>query len=176
MDPEKNQLWLQNKEAFDQDFKTLKEVIDKHEAARQNYIPYIYQLITAIGVVAGFGFAGLPFVKSTLLFILGEALLFVAIAMGMRFVKRAFLDDTQLYANIIQELNDVMEERLKLSPSQSVEDIKKWLQATTEKELAIFDVKPNNIKSNLVLGLIFYAFILGGGFLLLSLLNLHLHY
>lgn len=174
MDEGKEKLRLQNKAAYDYDFQTLKEVIDKHESVRENFIRYTYQIITAIGVVAGFGFTAISFVKIIYLFILGEALLLTAMAIGMRFVKRAFLDDAAIYAGIIDKLGKAMDERLKLNSNDTIKNIEASLQRMSKNEVDIFEVKPRNVQSNFILGSIFYTFIFGAGCLLLSFLNFYL--
>lgn len=48
------------------------------------------QLIQVIGVVAGFGFTGLGYVKSNLLFFTGESLLLVAIFIGLFWTQKIY--------------------------------------------------------------------------------------
>jgi len=48
------------------------------------------QLIQVIGVVAGFGFTGLGYVKNLSLFIFGEALLFCAIFIGLLWTQKIY--------------------------------------------------------------------------------------
>lgn len=46
-------------------------------------IDFIYKTLTIIGIVAGFGFTAIGHVKNSIMFIIGEALFFSAIAVGI---------------------------------------------------------------------------------------------
>ncbi|HTR18744.1 MAG TPA: hypothetical protein VMH91_02070 [Candidatus Paceibacterota bacterium] len=48
------------------------------------------KLVQAIGVVAGFGFTGLGFVKTNSLFLIGEGLLFTAILVGLWWTQKVY--------------------------------------------------------------------------------------
>src|SRR3989344_4910902 len=54
------------------------------------FIGFTYQILTAIGIIAGFGFTAMQNVKSVLLFTLGELVLVAAILFGLFWVKKFY--------------------------------------------------------------------------------------
>jgi len=54
------------------------------------FIGYTYQILTVIGILAGFGFTAIDNVKTICLFIAGEALLATSILLGLYWVKKFY--------------------------------------------------------------------------------------
>lgn len=75
-------------------FKLEQEILGAHGEDQKTLLYKILnsttQLIQVIGVVAGFGFTGLGYVKSNLLFFTGESLLFVAIFIGLFWTQKIY--------------------------------------------------------------------------------------
>lgn len=150
----------------------LKDIIKAHNEVRERAIKYTYQLITAIGVVAGFGFTAISTVKIVLLFILGELLLFSAMTFGMRFVRKGFIDEAELYAIYISRISKAISDRAQICPDDSFKNIKAQMESMANSELKIFgDEKPADINSKFFFNVILYLFIGGGVLLLLSLVD-----
>lgn len=152
----------------------LKDIIKAHNEVRERAVKYTYQLITAIGVVAGFGFTAISSVKVVPLFILGELLLLGAMAFGMKFIKRVFIiDEAGVYVGLIHKISGAINDRSQINPEDSFEKIKTQMATMASSELRIFDdEKPADINSNFFLTIILYLFMGGGIVLLLSLVDL----
>lgn len=75
-------------------FKLESEILAAHGEDQKTLLYKILnsttQLIQVIGVVAGFGFTGLGYVKSDVLFFTGESLLFVAIFIGLFWTQKIY--------------------------------------------------------------------------------------
>jgi len=141
------------------------------------------QLIQVIGVVAGFGFTGLGFVKNLPLFFAGEFLLFVAIFIGLFWtqkiyksnfsgtnaeverVKGLFKDRFNTFKKIYDKALSATEkgEEIKISQSLMSELMKKnndFLENYQKKETEKKEWEP--------LPLLMFIFVVGGIGLLLS--------
>jgi len=152
----------------------LKDIIKAHNDVRERAIKYTYQLITIIGVVAGFGFTAISAVNTIYLFVLGELFLFSAMAFGMRFVRKGFIDEAELYATYVTKVGNAIKARSQINPDDSYENIKAQMGNMANSELKIFDgEKPINIDSKFFFTVILYLFMSGGLFLLLALLDLN---
>ena len=97
--------------------------------------------------------------------------MFVAMAVGMRFIKKGFIDEADLYAGYIDKLGKVSDDRTKISAEHSVEKIESDMEGIAQRELTLFDGRKIDIKSDLIFGSIFYLFIAGGVLLLSSFLD-----
>lgn len=150
------------------DTEIMRDVIKKHEEIRERAIKYTYQLITTIGVVAGFGFTALSSVEVLFLFIFGEVLLFLAIAFGMRFIKKGFIDEASIYTDYILKLGKAIDERTKINWEDSLGSIEAEMKRISDGELGIFNNVRSCIDSNFTFEAMFYLFMGGGVFLLLS--------
>ena len=168
---EKEQLLESNKKMLEHDSKVMRDVLDKHEKVRERAIKYTYQLIAAIGLVAGLGFTGLSSVKSIFMFIAGELFLISGMGVGMRFAKKAFLDEASLYAEYIDKLNQAMKDRMGILPDTPIDEIKSSLSRVINFELKIFDKDLKPIRSELFLNTIFYLFLIGSCILLSSFID-----
>ena len=145
------------------DSKLLRDIINKHEGVRERAIKYVYQLITIIGVVAGFGFTAISSVKTLLPFVVGELSLIFAVAVGMRFIRSGFIDEADIYATYISKLGSIMDERRKLKLEDSIEILKTKMDSITARERMVFeDEKHANLDSNFTLNIISYLFTIGG--------------
>ena len=58
-------------------------------------IDFIYKTITTIGVIAGFGLTALGYVRSPVLFVVGESFLFGAIAFGIWATQKIYLREIE---------------------------------------------------------------------------------
>ncbi|OGD30938.1 hypothetical protein A2W39_01565 [Candidatus Azambacteria bacterium RIFCSPHIGHO2_01_46_10] len=106
LDQEKLELWyeqfgskkfqLQSEMAEDHGKKTL----DLYHRS----IDFIYKTITIIGIVAGFGFTAIDHVKNDLLFILGEGLLFAAIAVGIWSTQKIYLGERKNFDDFFSKI------------------------------------------------------------------------
>jgi hypothetical protein len=170
MNEEYSQISRINKDGYDVDHKVMSDVISKHENVRERAVKYTYQLITILGLVAGFGFTALSSVKILWLFLTGEALFFMAMAFGMWFVKIAFIDEAKYYANYIERLDNVMGKRLAIF-QESADNAMAKLKEIEEEELKIFDDAPPKIRSDFTFKIILILFILGSISILSSLLQ-----
>jgi hypothetical protein len=56
-------------------------------------VNFTYQIVTTLGVLAGFGFFALSFVNKITSFIFGEALLFCAIVKGIHLVHKTYVGE-----------------------------------------------------------------------------------
>lgn len=173
LEKQKNELLKSNIRVVESHSIVLKDIVKAHNEVRERAIQYTYQLITAIGVVAGFGFTAISSVKVIHLFILGELLLFGAMAFGMRFIKKGFIEEGELYAGFVHKISKAINDRSQINPDDSLEKIKTQMATMANSELRIFDDgKPVSIDSNFFLTVILYLFMGGGIVLLLSLVNL----
>lgn len=171
---QKLELIKSNSRLVENDSKIMKDVIEKHEGVRERAIRYTYQLITAIGIVAGFGFTAISSVETISMFIIGELLLFSAMAFGMRFVKKGFIDEAKLYVPYISKLGRAINDRSNIRLDDSLKNIKDQMDRISNSELKIFDDnKPADINSERTFNVIFYLFIGGGVLLLLSFVDFY---
>ena len=56
-------------------------------------LDFTYKILTTIGIVAGFGFTAITRVETMSLFIAGEAMLFLAILLGIYWIQRIYLNN-----------------------------------------------------------------------------------
>lgn len=56
-------------------------------------VDFVYNIVTTVGIVAGFGFTALGFVKNIFLFAIGEVLLFGAISFGIWAIQKIYLSE-----------------------------------------------------------------------------------
>jgi len=169
---QKTELIKSNVRIVERHSEVLKDIVKVHNEVRERAIKYTYQLITVIGIVAGFGFTAISSVKIIFLFIVGELLLFSAMAFGMRFVRKGFIDEAKLYATYISRVSKTISDRSLIRLDDSFENIKAQMESMADSELKIFDnEKPADINSKFFFTVIFYLFIGGGVLLLLSLVD-----
>ncbi|MBI2591081.1 MAG: hypothetical protein HYW34_00145 [Candidatus Brennerbacteria bacterium] len=69
------------------------------------------QLIQVIGVVAGFGFTGLGYVKNLPLFIFGEALLFCAIFIGLLWTQKIYRSNLKSTDKEVERVKSIFKTR-----------------------------------------------------------------
>src|SRR3990167_3632417 len=72
------------------------------------------QLIQVIGVVAGFGFTGLGYVKNLSLFIFGEALLFCAIFIGLLWTQKIYRSNLKSTDKEVERVKSIFKTRYEI--------------------------------------------------------------
>lgn len=146
-------------------------------------IDFIYKTITIIGIVAGFGFTALNYVKNDLLFIIGEGLLFAAIAVGIWATQKIYLGERKnfddFYSKIKRHFKEwyelfkpVFDKAIKNDITRS--DItnlqnKEWELVSILSDSPEIEKDRKDILSGIVWA-IFGLFIAGGAMLLISFL------
>lgn len=56
-------------------------------------INFLYKTILTVGIIAGFGFTGLNYIRNYSMFLIGETVLFSAIAVGIWTIQKIYLDE-----------------------------------------------------------------------------------
>lgn len=151
-------------------------------------LDFIYKTITTIGIVAGFGFTAIGYIKNDILFIAGEAFLFGSIAFGIWATQKIYLKEIDNLENLFSKVKGNFSEytalfELKLNKATNnktltTDDIKE-LQSKDRELLAILIGSPEAKKDKKDLDLfpriiwaLFALFIIGGLLLLSSFLCL----
>lgn len=144
-------------------------------------------LVQTIGVVAGFGFTGLGYVKSLPLFIGGEFFLFVAIFTGLFWTQTAYKSNLRSSLAHVAWLKKIFAERFAvfkkiydkaMSDIQSGKEISiprtqvAELQKQNNNLLAKFTSKSEESNLSDPFGWLMLFFAVGGSLLLLSFINL----
>lgn len=147
-----------------------RDISEKHEKIRERALTHAYQLVTAIGITAGFGFTAISSVQSIALFLLGESLLFAGMAVGMWFAKAGFIDEIEYLTEWDNKLSTIHKER-----SDIENKFAKNETTGLEKQLERVDNETGTVFSNKIklpdfhwFTAIFAFFISGCAFLLLS--------
>ena len=97
-------------------------------------VDFIYKTITTIGIIAGFGFTAIGYVKSNFLFIAGEAFLFGAVAFGIWATQKIYLREINNLENLYSKIRDNFSEFITLFES-------KLNKAITDKFLTTDDIE-----------------------------------
>src|SRR3990167_5482261 len=74
-------------------------------------IRFVYQALTAMSVIAGFGFAGLQSVKTILFFTAGEAIMFIALMYGLYKIKYIYTQESDSIETKSQEIRRTYEKK-----------------------------------------------------------------
>ncbi|PIY59384.1 hypothetical protein COY96_02145 [Candidatus Wolfebacteria bacterium CG_4_10_14_0_8_um_filter_37_11] len=144
-------------------------------------IDFLYKTITTIGIIAGFGFTGLNYVRSYLLFFIGEALFFSAIAVGIWAIQKIYLDERKNFNSFYSQIKTHFKEWYVLfkpildkavKNDLEREDMQK-LQNKEKELLSILTDSPEVEKDRkeilpIIIWIIFYLFITGAAFLFSS--------
>lgn len=69
------------------------------------------RLIQVIGVVAGFGFTGLGYVKNLSLFIIGESILLLAILIGLYWIQKTYKSNFESTSREIERVKNLFSKR-----------------------------------------------------------------
>lgn len=144
------------------------------------------QLIQVIGVVAGFGFTGLGYVKNFSLFIFGEALLFGAIFVGLFWTQKIYRSNIKSTDKEIERVKSIFKTRyetFKKIYDKAVSDIGQNANIKIPRSLMNELIQKNNdLMSQFVtkdtkkeewdpLTILIIMFIAGGFSLLISFVN-----
>lgn len=89
-----------------------RDISEKHEKIRERALTHVYQLVTAIGIIAGFGFTAISSVQNIALFLFGESLLFAGMAVGMWFAKAGFIDELKYLTEWANKLSAIHKDRI----------------------------------------------------------------
>ncbi len=133
----------------------------------------IYKVITVIGIIAGFGFTALPSAKTFHLFLFGQFILFLTIAIGIFWIKKTFLDEASDYKSWMHSLGQIIDRRMKISSRDTIEDVQKEMHALEAKELELIQEMKKGGNDNkgdyriTTLNVLCYLFI-GGSIMLLT--------
>ena len=145
-------------------------------------------LVQTIGVVAGFGFTGLGYVKHLSLFISGEFFLFVAIFAGLLWTQRAYRANLNGSLNQVTKLKKLFAERFSVFKriyDKAMSDIESGkdilipeeqiveLRARTNDFLVKFtaESEKSDVSFSDPFGWLMLFFAVGGSLLLLSFVN-----
>jgi len=146
------------------------DISEKHERVRERALTHVYQLVTAIGIIAGFGFTAIDSVQSIAMFLFGESLLFAGMAVGMWFAKAGFIDEIKYLAEWANKLHSIHQKRRgmeKRFAENKVSGLKEEMEKIDNETGEIFKNKIE-IADYRWLTTIFLFFVLGCMFLLLS--------
>ncbi|MDD4989790.1 MAG: hypothetical protein PHW31_00550 [Candidatus Pacebacteria bacterium] len=145
------------------------------------------QLIQVIGVVAGFGFTGLGYVKNFSFFIFGEALLFGAIFIGLLWTQKIYRSNLKSTDKEVERVKSIFKTRFetfKKIYDKAISDIKNNINIKISHSLMSELIQKNNdlmeqfkITENRKeewdpLAILMVLFVVGGFSLLISFVNL----
>ena len=142
-------------------------------------VEFCYKVIQVIGVIAGFGFTGVGFVKSHALFVIGEMILLAALIYGLFQIRRFYLTNLSAIQagsnkarDLFQKVADVYTEWINGFTFDADIDHKPFLKKLDEANASLLagftggqEKKPKNI--DMVNG-VMILFALGAFILLLS--------
>lgn len=151
-------------------------ISDRHERIRERALAYTYHLMTAIGLITGFGFTAINSVQSLGIFFVGEFFLLAGMALAMWFAKAGFIDElkdvTNQFEKVHISITDRIQMRHEFTESANPDNINKKMAELKKADLSIFKDK-TKVANYKWLGAIFCFFICGGLFLLISFTSLH---
>ena len=160
----------------------MKEYADKELKLIDDVLNFGYKIIQTVGIVAGFGFTAIGYVKNIFLFVSGEGILLLSIIYGVYKIKKIYsenLDSIQSSSDrknkIFVEKSKVFQEIIPKALREGIIDIADFqsrLDVIDQKLLKEFsqDKKQNNKKNEDFLTPLILFLILGGIFLLNSFL------
>jgi len=121
-------------------------LIQARKSADQS-LYFIGQIITASGLIAGFGFTAIANVQQIYLFALGELFLFLNICAGLYFMKGwhddfdIFKSDIRTLASIADTLKTALSDKNEIKAKNGIADLEKF--ASQERNtLKIFKILP----------------------------------
>lgn len=177
-DGSKKDLYIKENESFiEHDFKILEEIAEETEKIFYDILEFTYKIITVIGLVAGFGFTGLNYVKTMYYFLIGEMLFFLSIGFGIFWIKCVYINIHTTYADYIKNLGECIDNRSKLYDkifkvhNDDFQSIKEQFNVISEEEVKIFNKRPKIHKTDKI-NIMLYLFISGGVIILSSFLDL----
>lgn len=88
------------------------DISEKHERVRERALTHVYQLVTAIGIIAGFGFTAIDSVQNITIFLFGESFLFAGMAVGIWFAKAGFIDEIKYLTDWADKLDILHKKRV----------------------------------------------------------------
>lgn len=147
------------------------DITGKHERIRERALTHTYHLMTAIGIVAGFGFTAIDSIQFLGMFLVGESFLFVGMALAMWFAKAGFIDEMGYTYRWSQNIHTAIQNRIQMRHKFSGSDfvaIKSKMETLRENDLNLFKKDTIIGADHKWLTRIFLVFILGCAFILLS--------
>lgn len=161
----------------------MKEYGEKELKLMDDTLNFVYKMLQVIGIVAGFGFTGLGFVKQINFFILGEFFLLGSIVYGIYQIKRIYTTNltsiqesrneaSKIFQEKSQLFQDIIPKALK-EGKIDMTNFQKRLDEIDGKLLKFFSKKRDKSVKNEedFLNIIIFLFVTGGTFLLLSFLQ-----
>lgn len=146
-------------------------------------VDFVYNIVTTVGIVAGFGFTALGFVKNIFLFAIGEVLLFGAISFGIWAIQKIYLSEKsnfdKFYSKIrlhFSERNALFESIFNKALSNNLmSDDFKYLQDKDKELISILTDSPEVEKDRKdilapIIWTIFILFVVGSLLLISSFL------
>jgi len=147
-----------------------RDISEKHERVRERALTHVYQLVTAIGIIAGFGFTAIDSVQSITIFLFGEFLLFAGMAVGIWFAKAGFIDEIKYLTDWANKLDDIQKRRMNMEKKFAKNNI-----TGLQNEMELVDNETGELFKNETkiadykwLTAIFIFFVFGCIFLLVS--------
>jgi len=90
---------------------TMKEYADKELKLIDDVLNFGYKIIQTIGIVAGFGFTAIGFVKNIYLFISGEGILLLSIVYGVHKIKKIYSENLSSIQSSSDQKSKVFNEK-----------------------------------------------------------------
>lgn len=158
----------------------MKEYGDKELKLIDDVLNFGYKIIQTIGIVAGFGFTAIGFVKNIYLFVSGEAILLLSVVYGVYKIKKIYSENlssiqssSDKKSKVFIEKSNIFQEVIPKSVKDKVIDMVNFqsrLDAADQKLLKEFspDKKSGIKKDEDFLTPLIIFLVLGGTALLLS--------
>src|SRR3989344_9376585 len=147
-----------------------RDISEKHERVRERALTHVYQLVTAVGIIAGFGFTAIDSVKSITLFLFGESFLFAGMAVGIWFAKAGFIDEINYLTEWANKLDSIRKRHVGIEKKFA-----KNRMLGLREEMEVVDKETGELFKNKIkiadfhwLTAIFILFVFGCAFLLFS--------
>lgn len=138
--------------------KAMEEYGEKELKLIDDVLNFVYKMIQVIGIVAGFGFTALGFVKQLHLFILGEAFLLSSIVYGIYQIKKIYATNLNGIQKSSNEASTIFQEKSQLFQGVITEALKEGkidmtdfqsrLEKVDAKLLNFFSRKKNRTTKN----------------------------
>lgn len=87
------------------------EYADRERELLYKYIDFTYQMLTTLGIFAGFGFTAFSMVRTVWLFILGEIFLIAPIIIGLVWLKKFYDSNLEPLQNSSREIFKIYKQR-----------------------------------------------------------------
>ena len=156
----------------------MKEYGDKELKLIDDVLNFGYKIIQTVGIVAGFGFTALGYVKNIYLFVSGEGILLLSIVYGVYKIKKIYSENlssiqssSDSKSKVFIEKSNIFQEIIPKAVKEKVIDMADFqskLDAVDQKLLKEFSPDKKSKKDEDFLTPLIVFLVLGGGALLLS--------